>query len=272
MRLGMLIRNSGPVSTPEFISACAQAAEAQGLDDVYVLDHIAIPPDDAEGSGGRYVDPLATLAFVAGITERIGLGISVLVLPYRTALPTAKWIASIQELSGGRLVLGVGPGWMEAEFKAAGVERRQRGRITDDLLAFLHDCFANDVVTRNEQAFIFSPRPARPPILVGGNGPHVVRRIVAYGDGWMPTEGDPAVLKPAIAELAAALVAAGKPAPQVVPLAALPLEEPATAAARLEALAEAGCTGIECPARYASIDEFKRLADALVAAKSDAGL
>lgn len=272
MRLGMLLRNSGPASTADFIAACALAAEEQGLDDLYVLDHIAIPPDDAEGSGGRYLDPLATLAFAAGITQRIGLGVSVLVVPYRPALPTAKWIASIQELSGGRLVLGVGPGWMEAEFRAAGVERSRRGRITDETLEFLRECFDNDIVTRNGQAFIFSPRPAAPPILIGGKGPHMVRRVVAHGDGWMPTEGDPEVLTPAIAELTAALAAAGKPAPRVVPLTALPLDKPAAAAARLEALAAAGCTGVECAARYETIDEFRQLADALVTARRAAGL
>ena len=98
MRLGMLLRNSGPLSTAPYIKGCARAAEAVGLDDLWVIDHIAIPPDEAEGSGGRYVDPLATLAYAAGVTERIGLGVSVLIIPYRPALATAKWVASIQEL------------------------------------------------------------------------------------------------------------------------------------------------------------------------------
>src|SRR5207245_7134965 len=96
---------------------------------VGVVDHIAIPPYDAEGSDGRYLDPLATLAFLAGVTTRVGLGTAVLVLPYRPALPTAKWIATVQELSGGRLNLGVGVGWMAAEFRALGVDLRRRGAI-----------------------------------------------------------------------------------------------------------------------------------------------
>ena len=91
-----------------------------------------------------------------------------LILPYRPALPTAKAIATVQELSGGRLRLGVGVGWMEAEFRALGVPRARRGRDTDETLAFLKRCFEADVVRANEQDFLFLPRPPRPPIYVGG--------------------------------------------------------------------------------------------------------
>src|SRR5712671_2054275 len=156
----------GPQSTRATLLACARGAEAAGLDDLWVADHIAIPPDDAEGSGGRYLDPLATLAFLAAATTRIGLGTGVLVLPYRPPLATAKWVATIQELSAGRLLLGVGVGWMDAEFKAAGVPKSQRGAITDTTLAFLHRCFAADEVDANGQPFLFLPRPTRPPIFV----------------------------------------------------------------------------------------------------------
>ncbi len=272
MKLGMLLRNSGPSSTAATIAACARAAEELGLDNLWTIDHIAIPPDDAEGSGGRYVDPLATLAFAAGVTTRIGLGVSVLVLPYRAALPTAKWVASIQELSGGRLTLGVGAGWMAAEFTATGVAREHRGRITDDTLAFLHDCFANDVVTQHGQAFIFSPRPARPPILVGGHGAHVMRRVLRYGDGWMPMTGDVEKLRGPIAELSAAMTTAGKPAPQVVPLLQLSLDSPERAAAQLIALSAIGVTGINHTGRYDSEAEFRKAASALLEARRRAGL
>src|SRR5215813_2023976 len=146
MKLGVMIRNMGPASTRDIVPAAARAADAvPAVADVWVVDHIAIPPDDAEGSGGRYLDPLATLAVVAGVTGRVGLGTAVLVLPYRPALPTAKWVATIQELSGGRLRLGVGMGWMAAEFRALGVDRRHRSRITDGTLDFLDRCFASDV-------------------------------------------------------------------------------------------------------------------------------
>src|SRR5258705_11492729 len=115
MQLGVVVRNMGPHSTRETLVAAARAVDASPLADLWVADHIAIPPDDAEGSDGRYLDPLATLAFLAGVTRRVGLGTGVLVVPYRPALPTAKWIATIQELSAGRLLLGVGVGWMQPE-------------------------------------------------------------------------------------------------------------------------------------------------------------
>src|SRR5213593_222214 len=142
MEVGVVLRNMGPQSARETLEAVARAADAlPAVADVWVVDHIAIPPDDAEGSDGRYLDPLATLAFLAGTTTRIGLGTGVLVLPYRPPLATAKWIATIQELSAGRLRLGVGVGWMEAEFRALGVVKAQRGAITDATLEFLSRCF-----------------------------------------------------------------------------------------------------------------------------------
>lgn len=272
MRLGMLLRNSGPASSPELISACARAGENAGLDDLWVLDHIAIPPDEAEGSGGRYVDPLATLAFVAGQTSRIGLGVSVLVVPYRPALPTAKWIASIQELSAGRLTLGAGAGWMAAEFTAAGVSRTQRGRITDDTLAFLHECFTHDIVEANGQRFIFSPRPQRPRILIGGNGTAALARAAAYGDGWMPTNGKPEELREPVQDLTARMREAGKPAPDVVPLLQLDLDDVTKATDQLAALAAVGVTGVDHTARYETLEEFSTIAGKLVEARERAGV
>src|SRR5271169_4882781 len=174
MKLGLYLRNMGPQSTTETIVACARAAEQAGIDDLWVADHIAIPPDDADGSGGRYLDPLATLAYLAGATTRIGLGTGVLVLPYRPPLATAKWVATIQELSGGRLLLGVGAGWMEAEFRAVGAAKAHRGALTDHTLEFLHRCFAADEVETNGQRFLFLPRRQRPPTFVGGAPPQAL--------------------------------------------------------------------------------------------------
>jgi len=265
MRMGVLLRNMGPQSAPGLMRACARRAEDAGVDDLWVVDHIAIPPDDAEGSGGRYLDPLATLAHLAGVTTRIGLGVTVLIAPYRPPLPTAKWIASVQELSGGRLQLGVGVGWMEAEFRALGVDRRRRGALTDELLGLLHECFAQDVVERNGQRFLFLPRPARPPFLIGGAAAHAFDRIVALGDGWMPMDGNPDALREPVRELQAKLNAAGKPPPAIVPLTALPLDDPGRAREQIEGLRELGVTGVVHAGRYANEDEFAAQVDGLMA-------
>jgi probable F420-dependent oxidoreductase len=267
MKLGMALRNMGPQSTRDVVLACARAAEAAGLDDCWVADHVAIPPDDAEGSGGRYLDPLATLAFLAGATARIGLGTGVLVLPYRPPLATAKWVATIQELSGGRLLLGVGVGWMRPEFRAVGVPYERRARVADETLAFLRRCFASDETEANGQRFLFLPRPARPPIFVGGAPPHALRRAVAYGDGWMPVGADPATLAPVIADLCAQAAASGKPRPEVVAMTALPLDDRARATDRVRAFAAAGVTRLVHGSRYPDAAAFAQAAHALAAVR-----
>lgn len=264
MKLGLYVRTMGPQSTVATVLECARAAEAAGIDDLWVGDHIAIPPDDAEGSGGRYLDPLATLAFLAGTTKRIGLGTGVLVLPYRPPLATAKWIATIQELSGGRMLLGVGVGWMEAEFRAAGVPHNRRGAITDATLDFLNRCFAADEVEENGQRFLFLPRPARPPILVGGAASHAMRRIVRFADGWMPIgDANPEQLQPAIAELRQAMAAAGKPPPEIVFATRLTLDDPVRAADVVQRCAAIGISRLVHGWRYADATELARAAEAM---------
>jgi probable F420-dependent oxidoreductase len=262
MKLGLALRNMGPQSTPDVLFACARAAEEEGLDDVWVADHVAIPPDDAEGSEGRYLDPLATLATLAGVTTRIGLGTAVLNLPFRPALPTAKWIATIQELSGGRLRLGVGLGWMEAEFRALGVARSARARLGDETLEFLRRCFAADEVTAHGQRFLFRPRPPAPPILVGGAPPHALERAVRFGDGWMPMGGDPAQLAPAVADLQRRAREAGRAPLEVACLLPLRADEPVAATAeRLRALRAIGVTRvIAALGRYPDATAFRRAA------------
>jgi probable F420-dependent oxidoreductase len=267
MKLGLYLRNMGPQSTRPLLADAARAAEEAGIDDLWVADHLALAPEDSEGSNGRYLEPLATLAFLAGITKRVGLGVGVLIVPYRPALLTAKWIATIQELSGERLILGVGVGWMEKEFRALGVDRRRRGAITDATLDFLHACFAADEVEANGQRFLFRPRPKRPPIIVGGAPPHAIRRAVRFGDGWMPTSLHAEVLETGIASLREGMAAAGKPAPEVILLQSLPVEEEPLAA-RLKELAALGVTRVVHPWRYEDAEEVGRMAARLVAARA----
>ena len=272
MHIGVTVRNMGDQSTPAIMGTCAAAAEAAGLESVWVVDHIAIPPEDAEGSNGRYVDPLIALAWLAGTTRSIRVGVGALVLPYRPALPVAKQIASIQELSGERLLLGVGIGWMEAEFRALGVERRRRGRISDETLAFIHECFERDEVTARGQPLLFRPRPARPPIYVGGAAPHALRRAAAWGDGWLPVGMTPEQLPPARAEYAEVCEAAGRETGEVVVMGRLPPEDAGAAAELLHGFKEGGASRFVVFERYADGDDFRRRLDLLLVAKERAGL
>src|SRR5262249_59800012 len=137
--------------------------------------------------------------------------------PYGPPLPRAKAVATVQELSGARLRLGVGVGWMQAEFRALGVDAARRGRIADETLAFLEHCFAGDVVRANGQDFLFLPRPPRPPLYVGGRRQPALRRAVRFADGWMPMPGAPPQLAPAIARLAELAAGAGPRAPRGLP-------------------------------------------------------
>ena len=250
MKIGMGLRNMGDVADRHTLTECARAADDAGVDSLWVFDHVAIPPDDAEGSGGLYLDPLATLAYVAGCTQNIGLGTGVLVVPYRPALLTAKWLATIQQLSGDRLLLGAAPGWMDAEFKALGVDRSQRGKITDATLAFIHQCCNDDVVTANAQDFLFRPRPSRPPIFVGGDGEHAIRRALALGDGWIPIGKKPDELQPLIAEYRQRAADEGKARPEVITFSQLNSDEPGEARDTLGAFAEAGVDRLVWICRY----------------------
>ncbi len=207
------------------MSACALAAEEAGLESIWITDHIAIPPDDAEGSGGRYTDTLTTLAWLAGGTTDINLGSGVLIIPYRPKLPTAKQIATIQELSNERLLLGVGIGWMNAEFNALGLDRHQRGRVSDEYLEFFNDCFNSEVVTANGQDFLFKPRPAKPPILIGGSAPHALERAARYGDGWLPMARSPGQIAEHIPHYEELVARHGRDSSTVSVMSGLPLEE-----------------------------------------------
>ena len=261
MNIGISIRAMGTQSTPAIIGDILESAEEAGIESAWIAEHIAIPPDDAEGSGGRYLDPLSTLAWMAGRTKSIRIGTGVLVLPYRPMLPTAKAVATIQELSGGRLLLGVGIGWMQAEFTALGVPRERRGRISDDTLAFVHECFANEVVQANGQPFIFKPRPARPPIYVGGAAPHAIERALKLGDGWMPMGGLDKV-RGEVAEFKARAEDAGHPG-EVVMFTSVNENDPAASQARLDEYREAGVTRVVVGRKYDTAEAWLPTIDLL---------
>jgi probable F420-dependent oxidoreductase len=250
------MRNMGPESTRSMMADCARAAEDSGYESLWITDHVAIPPDDAQGSGGRYVDPLITLAWLSGATKRIRLGAGVIVLPYRPPLMFARQVAALQEVSDGRLLLGVGIGWMAAEFRALGLELRDRARMSDSVLEFLNRCFANDVVEANGQPFLFLPRPLKPPVLVGGRAPHALERAARYGDGWLPMATTPDHLRAARARYRELTDRHGKPPGTVTLMTGLPLAEPGKARDLLEDYRAAGVDRLVCRIRYTTFTEY----------------
>lgn len=257
MKFGVTLRNMGPQSSPEIMTAGVRFAEEAGFESIWITDHIAIPPDDAEGSGGRYTDPLTTLAWLAGLTTTINVGAGVLILPYRSALPTAKQIATVQELSRGRLLLGVGVGWMDAEFKALGIDRRRRGRISDEALELIAECFANDVVTRNGQPFIFKPRPSPPSIYVGGAAPHALERALRFGHGWLPMVRDPVKLERDLATFERLADERGVKRGPVTVMSSVATTRADEARQSLESFAALGVERFVCGVRYENFDEYR---------------
>lgn len=246
----------GPQSSPDTIASLLTQAESIGIESAWIVDHIAIPPDDAEGSGGRYLDPITTLAWMAAKTTHIKIGTSVLILPYRPKLPTAKSIATIQELSDNRLLLGVGIGWMDPEFKALGIDRHQRGKISDATLQFFHDCFEKDVVEANGQAFLFRPQPPRPPIYVGGGAPHAIERAIKYGDGWLPMGALEKIRKDIQLYREKSEAAQGKPG-EVVTFGSVEGLGAAEAEDRLKTYEEAGVTRVVLGQKYDTADDWQ---------------
>src|SRR5690242_12733791 len=264
MKYGVAIRNMGPQSTRATIRECARVAEQLGFDAHFVSDHLCIPPNETEGSGGRYLDVLATLAYLAGATERIRLGVSVLVLPYRPAVLTAKQLATIQELSGERMILAVGVGWMKPEFDALGVEMKKRGAIATETLAVIHHLWSEGEPRPyqgrlvNFPAFVFLPHPKRPPIWIGGNGAAAQERVLKFGDGWHPML-KAAELKPAADALKAKAREMRRPAPEIIVRRGLRLDDPAAAKARVAAEREAGASYFILDlGRYSDEAEFGR--------------
>ncbi|HEY3067488.1 MAG TPA: TIGR03619 family F420-dependent LLM class oxidoreductase [Methylomirabilota bacterium] len=173
-------------------------AEELGLDGVFVPDHILAKPATTQHYGGHWPDPFSLLAYLAGRTRRIRVGASVIVLPYRNALVTAKAAATVDQASGGRFIFGVGVGWDEAEFIDLRLPFRERGRLSDDYLRAIKAAWAADVpqYQGDHVSFAgatFSPRPAQrphPPIWVGGSPGTIsapaVRRCALLGDAWHP--------------------------------------------------------------------------------------
>ncbi len=177
MKFGISLPNFGKYATKDSILEVALTAEELGFDSVWVSDHIVIP-DSHEGFGDLFFEPLTTLAHIASRTKNILLGSSVIILPYRNPIVLAKMISTLDVLSNGRVIFGVGVGWLEDEFHALGVSFDERGFITDEWIEVLRALWTRDKASFKGQYSEFSninffPKPSQKPwpkIWVGGNG------------------------------------------------------------------------------------------------------
>jgi probable F420-dependent oxidoreductase len=199
MKLGICLPHYGrPIEVGRLLEV-VRYAEARGLDSVWVTDHVIIPRDAVLIYREQMLDPLAILPWLAGVTHRITLGTSVVILPYRTPVPVAKLLASVDVLSGGRLIVGVGIGWLEEEFAALGVPFRERASRSDEAIELFRALWTQEVpelTTRRHrlQGLRASPMPLqkpRPPIWIGGGSEGAFRRVARLGDGWQATATPP---------------------------------------------------------------------------------
>lgn len=204
MKLGVQLAQIGPTASPEAVRSSAQAAEALGYDSVWVIDRLLAPIDPSVGYGGSDVvmpvemahslDPLAALAYAAAVTERVGLGTSVLCAPFYPPATLARSLTSVDVLSGGRLQVGLGQGWSPEELAAVGSSTAERAARLDELLDVLDAWWGDDPVAHDGPTSTIAPsthglKPAqrpRPPVLLAAYAPAGFDRIARRADGWNP--------------------------------------------------------------------------------------
>jgi probable F420-dependent oxidoreductase len=213
MKAGIIFANSGRFSRPELFAQLARDCEQLGFESIWTVEHVVIPnphmpyPGSRDGSmpGGDEVpipDPLIPLAYAAAITTRLKFSTGVIILPQRHPLYLAKQLATLDLLSKGRMMVGIGSGWMKEEFEAVDVAFNVRGARTDESIQAMRAIW-DDVATFHGKHFHFHdvksfPKPIQKggiPIHVGGHSPAAARRAGKYGDGFFPTVTDPAKLK-----------------------------------------------------------------------------
>jgi len=196
VHFGVILPNYGEGSSPDGIRRAAEAAEELGFDSVWTTEHILVGRE-AVNPYGRVYDPLVTLGWIAGWTERVKLGTSIVLVPLHNPMHLAKQVATLQELSGGRVTLGVGMGWHRDEFEFLGVEFAGRGRRGDEAIRVLRALWSGE---RDFEGRFWSfrdataePHPSpQPEIWVGGSSERAIRRARELGDVWHPSRGSDA--------------------------------------------------------------------------------
>jgi probable F420-dependent oxidoreductase len=191
VHLGVILPNFGRGSSPDAIRRVAEAAEELGFDSVWATEHVIVGPE-AVDPYGRVYDPLVTLGWIAGWTERVALGTSIVLMPLHHPIHLAKQAATLQEISGGRLRLGLGMGWHEDEFSIMDVPFRGRGRRANEAIRLMKALWRGDSSFHGEHwsfgdaTFAPLPRP-EPEIWVGGSSAPALRRARELGDVWHPS-------------------------------------------------------------------------------------
>ena len=224
MRIGCSLLNNWGIEDVQALVGLASRAEELGFDSVWVHDHVFNVGHVFDRIGGRpYYEPLTLLSFVAARTTRVRLGTSVLVLPYHNPIRLAKAAATLDVLSGGRLILGVGVGAIENEMEAMGSPFKERGAFTDEAIAVMRTLWSEedprfDGKYSRFAGMKFSPKPLQKPsipLVIGGVSRAAIRRAARLGDGWQPLGLSPDALGQGIAALREELRACGRDAANV---------------------------------------------------------
>ncbi len=223
LMFGLFGMNTGPCSYPETAAHIARLAEAGGWDSLWMGEHVVLPeprpPVSPMNPRDRILDPVVALTFLAAHTQRVRLGTGVIILPQRNPLVLAKQLASLDALSHGRLILGVGAGYLEPEFRAIGVPLADRGRRTDEYLAAMQAIWMMEqpsyqgryVNFAEVQAYPHPVQQPQPPVVIGGYSPGAYRRAVTMAHGWYGWGQDPAAAAQAVQNLHAAEARYGRP-------------------------------------------------------------
>ncbi|MGH7886353.1 MAG: LLM class F420-dependent oxidoreductase, partial [Candidatus Binatia bacterium] len=211
MEYGLHLPSSSADVKADELVRFAQQAEALGFYCITVADHVIVPrnisvpyPYTVDGKypgTGYHLETLMTMGFLAGATKRIRFVTSVMILPYRNPIVTAKMLASLDVLSGGRIIVGAGVGWMKEEFEnLQAPEYAERGRVTDEYIRAFRELWTSDDPTFhgkfvNFSKLIFLPKPVQKtiPIWIGGHSKQAIRRAARLGDGWHPIGGVPTI-------------------------------------------------------------------------------
>ncbi len=207
MQFGFSLPGRGPLARPDVLVKLAERADALRFSSLFVTDHIVIPTSyrstypysptgKAAGDWGQgYLEPLALMSYLAGATSRIRLGTSVLVVPYRNPVTTAKMLATLDVMTGGRVILGAGVGWLREEFEALGSPPyAERGKVTDEYIRLMRECWTREPVEFSGAYYRLPPVSVLPkpvqkggiPVWIGGHTDSALRRVGETGDGWHP--------------------------------------------------------------------------------------